>query len=160
MTSKPFFILFRLQSPTPCPDLCLLHTTQVSTPRSKPPTSLRSPRMSVSAYPIFILLANAEASCSPLGHSCSLRQGHPKVKRLPPFSYLSLSLVLFILLLEDEHRSTSAISTEWAVSSVSLAILAEIHLIDLGVHGMKVMFVSTDTNHQSGNVQISRLTDI
>lgn len=99
--------------------------------------------MSVSTYLIFILLADAEASCSPLGHSCSLRQGHPKVKRLPPFSYLNLSLVLFILLLEDEHRSTSAISTEWAVTSVS-----EIHLIDLGVNGMKVMFVSTDTNHQ------------
>lgn len=96
MTSQPFLILFRLQSSTSSPDLCL-HTTQVSTPRFKPPTSLRSPRMSVSAYLIFILLANAEAPCSPLGHSCSLRQGHSKVKRLPPFSYLSLSLVLFII---------------------------------------------------------------
>lgn len=97
MISKPFVILFRLQSPTSSSDLCLLHTTQVFTPRSKPPTSLRSPRMSVSAYLIFILLTNAQAPCSPLGHSCSLRQGHPKVKRLPPFSYLCLSLVLFII---------------------------------------------------------------
>lgn len=56
MTFQPFIILSCFSNTNIAPNICRPHTTQVSIPRSRLLTSPKSPRMSVSARPIFILL--------------------------------------------------------------------------------------------------------
>lgn len=122
MTFQPFIILSRFANTNIAPLISAVFTLiQVSTPRFRLLTSPKSPRMPVSAHLVLVLLLIAINTVFTTRPSCSLWKGHPKVNVCLFSSYLCLSLVCSLLLLEDEHRSTCGISIEWAGTRIPLS---------------------------------------